>query len=517
MNRNFQILTLFALLILAPGGAMNVCAEDLVLHTRSRPAEVGQTGEPKILYRTVHWDPEKTAIIICDVWNTMKCKIPADRVAELAVAIDETVRAARDRGVTIIHSPSGTMDFYKNHPARVRCLAAPKVTTEVPLQWNHLNPEREAPLPIDDSDGGWEGPLEDGPAPQSRQHPAIEIMPEDAIGDGPEIYYFLEQQGIENIILMGVHTNMCVLGRPFGIRQLTYLGKNVMLMRDQTDSLYNPEMPPKVSHHRGTDLVIEHVEKYWCPTLTRTDFVDKPPFRFQGDHRKHVAFIVSDDHYDADKTLPAFAQNLREQFDIHCTVLHGEGEPQVPLVETLQDADVVVLFVRRLGLPADQLRAIQDYVDNGGALLGMRTASHAFKMNFKDPPDFQVPEGRAEWPEFDAEVLGGNYHNHASNELGTDVAVVDGAENHPILRGVSPKEWHSTGSLYLTSPVKDDAEVLMSGSTPDHTEPLLWTRTYHGGKVVYLGLGHPKDFEDPPFLKLLTNIVLWTLGDEIPD
>jgi hypothetical protein len=73
---------------------------------------------------------------------------------------------------------------------------------------------------------------------------------------------------------------MCVLGRPFGIRQMVGLGKNVALMRDLTDTMYNPERAPKVSHFAGTNLVIEHVEKYWCPSFTSTDITEKPAFRF---------------------------------------------------------------------------------------------------------------------------------------------------------------------------------------------------------------------------------------------
>jgi len=501
----------------APVARADIVDGKLVLHTRSRPTEVGFEDVPTIVYKTVEWDPKKTAIIICDVWDTMKCEIVADRVAELAPRINEVVTVARQQGVLIVHAPSGTMDFYKGTQQRARCTDAPAVETQVPLRWNKLDPEREGPLPIDDSDGGWEGPVAEGPAPQSRQHPAIEIAQEDAIGDGPDVYYLLRQRGIENVIVTGVHTNMCVLGRPFGIRQLASLSMNVLLLRDLTDSLYNPEMPPQVSHYRGTDLVIEHIEKYWCPTVTSTDFVNRPPFRFKGDSRPHAVFIVSDDHYGADKTLPRFAQQLRETYDIHCTILHGEGKHEVPLVATLQDADVLVVFVRRLGLPEEQLRAIQDYVNAGGPTIGMRTASHAFTMNFRDTPGFEVPEGRAEWREFDACVLGGNYNNHAANELGTDVAFAQGAEGHPILRGVTPTRWHSTGSLYYVAPVKDDATVLMTGSIPDRTEPLLWTRRHNGGRVVYMGLGHPNDFDQPQFRKLLTNTIFWAMGEDVPE
>jgi hypothetical protein len=70
---------------------------------------------------------------------------------------------------------------------------------------------------------------------------------------------------------MGVHTNMCVLGRSFGIRQMVRLGKNVVLVRDLTDAMYDPRQPPFVSHTRGTEMVIEHIEKYWCPSVLSED------------------------------------------------------------------------------------------------------------------------------------------------------------------------------------------------------------------------------------------------------
>ena len=77
-----------------------------------------------------------------------------------------------------------------------------------------------------------------------------------------------------------------MLGRPFAIRQQVKLGKDVVLCRDLTDTMYNPDKAPKVSHFEGTDLVIAHVEKFWCPTITSADLTGKPPFRFKDDHRK---------------------------------------------------------------------------------------------------------------------------------------------------------------------------------------------------------------------------------------
>jgi type 1 glutamine amidotransferase len=113
-------------------------------------------------------------------------------------------------------------------------------------------------------------------------------------------------------------------------------------------------------------------------------------------------------------------------------------------------------------------------------------------------------------------VQGGNYQGHAANELGTDVSNVPEQAGHPILRGVKPAKWHSTGSLYYTSPVAPDATVLMTGSITDRTEPLTWVREYKGGRVVYSGLGHPDDFEEPPFQQLLVNMIFWGMDRPVP-
>lgn len=229
---------------------------------------------------TVSWAPKETAIIICDMWDTHTCQGAARRVGEMAPKLDKTVSAARSKGVLIVHAPSDVIKFYADTPQRKRVLDAPAVKAPIEFKWRRIMPEREGPLPIDDSDWcdcrpkcdinaakakGW---------PWTRQHEAIKIHPEDAISDqGQEIYNLFEQRGIKNVILCGVHTNMCVLGRSFGIRQMVLLGKNVALIRDLTDCLYDPDKPPKVSHDQGTELLVRHIEKHWCPTLLSADLL----------------------------------------------------------------------------------------------------------------------------------------------------------------------------------------------------------------------------------------------------
>jgi nicotinamidase-related amidase len=121
-------------------------------------------------------------------------------------------------------------------------------------------------------------------APWKKQHDGIKIHDQDAISDsGVEIWNLLENRGINNVILLGVHTNMCVLGRPFGLRQMAKNGKNVVLMRDMTDTMYNPQKSPFVSHFKGTELIVEHIEKYVCRTITSDQIIGGKPFRFKGD------------------------------------------------------------------------------------------------------------------------------------------------------------------------------------------------------------------------------------------
>jgi hypothetical protein len=76
---------------------------------------------------------------------------------------------------------------------------------------------------------------------------------------------------------------MCVLGRPFGLRQMAKNGKNVVLMRDMTDTMYNPKRAPFVSHFKGTELIVEHIEKFVCPTITSDQMIGGKAFRFKGD------------------------------------------------------------------------------------------------------------------------------------------------------------------------------------------------------------------------------------------
>ena len=243
------------------------------------------SNEWQVSVTPVQWDPSGTAAIICDMWDQHWCKGATERVGELARRMNELVSRLRERGVLIIHCPSDTMKSYEGSPGRRLAQAAPKVTPRVPLQgWCSLDKIREPALPIDDSDGG----CDDQPrckegSPWRRQIDKIQIQPGDAITDSSEAYNLMVQRGITNVLVMGVHQNMCVLGRPFSIRQMVYQGQNVLLVRDLTDSMYNSRSRPLVDHFAGNDLVTWHIEKYWCGTITSDQVLGGSPFRFKAD------------------------------------------------------------------------------------------------------------------------------------------------------------------------------------------------------------------------------------------
>ncbi len=252
----------------------------LRLHLRQRHEEPRGSGKVKVVERTVDWEAAETALIVCDMWDDHYCKRAAQRVKVMVPRMNEVLTKARDQGVMIIHAPSGTMDLYEGTPYRRRMQQALRAKSRLPLakacDWD---PKREAALPVEVAKCACDD-AELGPVVRrfTRQHPGLDILGFDGVSDsGEEIYNFLEQEKINNVVLMGVHTNMCVLGRSFGIRQMVKLGKNVVLARDLTDAMYDPRQPPYVSHARGTELVVEHIERYWCPSILGKDLTEVVP------------------------------------------------------------------------------------------------------------------------------------------------------------------------------------------------------------------------------------------------
>ncbi|WP_240928005.1 SMP-30/gluconolactonase/LRE family protein [Thalassoroseus pseudoceratinae] len=294
MRSAYLVLTLAALTTALPSA---IC-EELSLTLRSQSERAN--GEFEFREQTETWKPEETAIIVCDVWDLHHSLNAVKRLEQFAPRLDRVLKKARSAGVTIIHSPSDCMDAYAEHSARKRAQEAP-IASRIPFEiksWCSVIPtEERAVYPIDQSDGGadddpkqhavWAAKLKslgrNPGTPWKSQSALITIDSEnDFISDrGDEVWNILESRGIQNVILTGVHVNMCVLGRPFGLRQMVRNGKHVVLMRDMTDSMYNPEQWPYVSHFEGTRRIISHIERYVCPTISSDQILGGDEFRFQ--------------------------------------------------------------------------------------------------------------------------------------------------------------------------------------------------------------------------------------------
>jgi nicotinamidase-related amidase len=238
----------------------------LTLRTRVQPFPTAPD------WKEAHFDGDfstaKSAIIITDMWDKHWCHGATMRVGEIARRMEPLLNQARAAGVLIIHAPSDTMSYYADAAGRKLAEDAPQVTPPQELTLE------DPPLPIDDSDGGCDTPGDKEHKAWSRETSLLTIAPGDVISDqGKEIYSVLRKRGITTVFFMGVHVNMCILNRTFGIRQLSRWGVHCVLVRDLTDAMYHSSSRPFVSHAAGTELVIEYIEQHYAPTVTSADMM----------------------------------------------------------------------------------------------------------------------------------------------------------------------------------------------------------------------------------------------------
>jgi nicotinamidase-related amidase/type 1 glutamine amidotransferase len=483
--------------------------------------------------RTEDWPAHNTAIIVCDMWDLHHCLNAVRRETEFAPRLERVLQEARRRGVTIIHAPSECMDAYQSHPARRHAMSVPlakDLPPEIGTWCSRIPAEERGRYPVDQSDGGEDDDLAEHrvwaqklsalgrnpKAPWKQETDLLTIDPNDYVSDkGDEVWSILQHLGINRVILTGVHTNMCVLGRPFGLRQMARNGKRVVLVRDLTDTMYNPERWPFVSHFSGTDLIVEHIEKFVCPTITSDQLIGGPAFRFHNDTRPHLVMLVGEDEYNTAATLPAFAtEHLNRDFRVS-TVFASETNPHdFPGLDVLDDADVLLISVRRRGLAPKQMAALRRYVNSGKPVVGIRTASHAFS-----PAKEVIEAGYAAWPEFDREVFGGNYHGHYGKKdidnPRTQVRAAPEGEQSTLLAGLRTSGFSVTSWLYKTSPLAAGTSVLLMGQVADRqpSEPVAWTFIRRdGARSFYTSLGHPEEFKMAEFQRLLATGIHWAAG-----
>jgi len=238
-----------------------------------------------------------------------------------------------------------------------------------------------------------------------------------------------------------------------------------------------------------------------------------------------VVFVTGDHEYSSEATMPLIAAELEKNYGMRTIVLKSspdyKSEENIPGLEALKDADLAVFYLRWRRLPEDQVKYIDDYLKSGKPVIGFRTTTHAFNYPAGHPLE--------KWNAFGEFALGAppgwgkGGHTHYGHKSTTDVSVIPAQAKHPILTGV-PNNFHAASWLYHVLPhypVKGSTWLLMGKSVnPDKAavdNPVAWTwKTAAGGNTFMTTLGHPADFNEEGFQRLVINAVHWTLDKPVP-
>ncbi|MDA7920441.1 ThuA domain-containing protein [Verrucomicrobiales bacterium] len=256
---------------------------------------------------------------------------------------------------------------------------------------------------------------------------------------------------------------------------------------------------------------------------------------------KHLVLIASDHEYRGEETLPALARILEKHHGFKCTVLFGldengeikAGESNIPGLEALSTADGAIFFTRFQALPDEQMKHIDDYLNRGGPVMGLRTSTHGFKYSDKTSPYYKYDfKSDVEGYElgFGHQVLGQTWVGHygKNHQQSTRITIIPEQAGHVILTGV--KDIHVQCGGYNAEPGEDwniltMAQPLMSmefDGEPDATKPPMaseWTREYTGangekGRVFTSLYGASEDILNDGYRRMLVNATYWLLGLE---
>ncbi len=273
----------------------------------------------------------------------------------------------------------------------------------------------------------------------------------------------------------------------------------------------------------------------------------KSPLIFPGGHGpgrgKRVVLVAGDQEYRSEESIPALAEILATRHGFHCTVLFsvdprtGRPDPNtidnVPGLEALRRADLLILFARWLELPDAQMKEIVDYTNSGRPIVALRTSTHPF--NYQKHPESPYAKYSYNNKQFSGgygrQVLGETWINHygAHQKQSTRGVLVPGMERHPILRGVRDM-WGESDVYEITALTGDSQPLVMGqvlssmdpGSVPDPAKrlmPVAWTKTYTGesgkpGRIFTTTMGHVMDFRNEGFRRMVVNACYWAVGME---
>jgi len=357
----------------------------------------------------------------------------------------------------------------------------------------------------------------------TRQHKDLTIAPGDLIADcnnARELLNLTQQRRIDTLIYMGVASNMCVIGRACGLINMKRHGLNVVFVADMVNAItangVDPatrKADPNFTPAKGSALVQLYLEQHLAASLDSRPLIRlaSPP----KDRRPHVVFVIAEKEYQTDRTLRAFAARHLAK-DYRCTFRparssEGDGRNDVPGLDVLYDADLLVLSMRRRALPVIQMDHLERYIRSGSPIVAVRTSVVPFQVKPSAAPD-----GHVVWSAFDREVLGCHYRGYpgGSRKTGADVRVCDKARNHPIVRDLPARSFHTASWLYNLTPLGPRTEVLLTGKWTDDqpAQPIAFTNTYNGARIFYTQLGHPDDFKIDAFNRLLRNAIRWAVG-----
>lgn len=262
---------------------------------------------------------------------------------------------------------------------------------------------------------------------------------------------------------------------------------------------------------------------------------------------KKVVLIAGDQEYRSEEVITQLARILSERHGFDCTVLYcidprdGTINPtinNIPGLEKLRQADLLVMFMRWLDLPDEQVKPILDYVESGRPLVALRTSTHAF--NLKSSPTYRRYTWDSKEPGFEGGfgrlVLGETWYTHHGDhgKQGTRGIVAPGQEQHPIVRGITPGSIFGPTDVYgVRLPLPGDSKPVVLGQVtasleldsapvPEKNNPMMpiaWTRTYTGAagrpaRVFTSTIGASQDFLYEGTRRLLVNAVYWALGME---
>ena len=257
---------------------------------------------------------------------------------------------------------------------------------------------------------------------------------------------------------------------------------------------------------------------------------------------KRIVLVSGDEEYRSEEALPQLAKILATRHGFACTVLFAidpvEGmvnpnrNDNIPGLDALDTADLMVIFTRWRDLPDDQMHHIVSYVESGKPIIGMRTATHAF--NLKTSPTYKRwSSDSKDWDGgFGRQVLGETWisHHGQHGKQSTRGLIAPGKQDHPILRGIRSGDiWGPTDVYTVRLPLPGDSDPLvlgqvLSGMHPDDPPvegprnnpmmPVAWTKTWKGGRVFTATMGAAQDLSSEGLRRLLVNGCYWALGLE---